>query len=137
MTFEDKLVVNMSFFDDTIESEEFKNLSINYDELKNIHTPLQAFKFLNIHTKFMMNAKPDLSRDDAMKNAKSNIAYHAAYYNDEVRERIERLFNCEHPLFGKISVLGPPTADEAIELGVRAGSNNFTTLEQLRKTKQS
>lgn len=33
--------------------------------------------------------------------AKSYIAYWSGYFEPEVRDRIEDLFDCEHPIFGK------------------------------------
>jgi len=48
--------------------------------------------------------------------AKCNLGYYAGYYSNEVRERVERLFNCSHPVFGSIKN-GIPTAKEAFELG--------------------
>ena len=47
---------------------------------------------------------------------KSNLAYWAGYYNDETRERVELLFACSHPIFGKASD-GTPTPEEAFAMG--------------------
>lgn len=49
--------------------------------------------------------------------AKRNIGYYAGYYDDETRKRVEKLFDCEHPLFGKIAEMGTPTTDEAYQCG--------------------
>jgi hypothetical protein len=48
--------------------------------------------------------------------ARVNLGYYAGYYDSETRERVERLFSCAHPIFGKASA-GTPTADEAFAAG--------------------
>ena len=53
--------------------------------------------------------------------AKANLGYWAGYYSDDTRRRIEKLFRCEHPVFGSIEKKGPPTAKEAFELGMKMG----------------
>ena len=126
---------NENFFQNTIEDEEFKKISITYDDVMKVQTPIEAFRMLNIHAKFMMDTQPEISRNEAIQKAKTNIAYHAAYYSDETRLRVETLYDCEHPIFGKFAQFGQPTSDEALELGIRMGQGNFKTLEQLRDEK--
>lgn len=58
----------------------------------------------------------NLSREEAENLERQNLGYYAGYYSEETRERIERLFNCSHPIFGPISK-GVPTAEEAFEMG--------------------
>jgi hypothetical protein len=48
---------------------------------------------------------------------KRNLGYFAGYYSHEVRERVERLFNCAHPVFGSIAKEGAPTTKQAFKLG--------------------
>jgi hypothetical protein len=67
---------------------------------------------------------------EGMKAAKSNLAYWAGYYSNEIRTQIEQVFDCEHPIFGKISQLGPPTSQEAFQCGVQQ-----VTLKELRAQK--
>lgn len=50
-----------------------------------------------------------------------NLGYFAGYYSDEVRERVERLFNCVHLIFGSIKENGRPTAAEAFHMGMTEG----------------
>lgn len=57
----------------------------------------------------------------------TNLGYFAGYYSDEVRQRVERLFNCSHPIFGSIKQNGRPTGKEAFECG-KSGQ----TLETVR-----
>lgn len=70
------------------------------------------------------------------KVIKGNLAYWAAYGSDERRERIERLYDCEHPILGSIKQLGSPTTEEAFELGMNRGKGDGPqTLNELRKSK--
>jgi hypothetical protein len=59
------------------------------------------------------------TRKEAEKTERQNLGYYAGYYDSATRGRVERLFDCAHPVFGKISEKGPPTADEAMEAGAR------------------
>jgi hypothetical protein len=61
------------------------------------------------------------SREEAEKYERDNIGYWAGYYDNETRERVERLFNCAHPVFGRIAEVGPPTPAEALAAGIARG----------------
>jgi exodeoxyribonuclease-5 len=61
------------------------------------------------------------SRPDAERIERANFGYYAGYYDNETRERVERLFNCSHPVFGKISAVGAPTTEEALQAGQESG----------------
>lgn len=56
--------------------------------------------------------KVEPRRDDmtAEQIAKTNLGYYAGYYDSETRERVERLFTCSHPIFGKITNGVPTTS---------------------------
>ena len=44
-------------------------------------------------------------RDDDMtaeEIARINLGYYAGYYDRETRKRVEELFSCVHPVFGKV-----------------------------------
>ena len=58
-------------------------------------------------------------RAKAEEIVNNNIAYFAGYCNKEVRERVERLFICSHPIFGGITKNGQPTAEESMWLGYK------------------
>ena len=60
-------------------------------------------------------AKP---REEAEKIERDNLGYFAGYYSEETRERIEKLFRCAHPFFGAIAEKGPPTPEEAFNMGM-------------------
>lgn len=61
------------------------------------------------------------TRAEAEALERSNLGYFAGYYDHETRARVERLFQCAHPIFGAIAEKGPPTPEEAFRLGVEAG----------------
>lgn len=62
------------------------------------------------------------SREEAEKIERSNFGYYAGYYSNATRERVERLFGCAHPIFGKISEVGAPTTEQAFEAGRKIGA---------------
>lgn len=53
--------------------------------------------------------------------ANHNIGYYAGYYGNEVRARVEELFECEHPVFGSIKEKGPVNPSEAFWIGYHMG----------------
>lgn len=63
-------------------------------------------------------------RASAESIERSNLGYYAGYGDSETRERIERLFRCAHPIFGKISQNGQPTAEQALQAGMDAAKTN-------------
>ena len=66
------------------------------------------------------------SREEAESIERQNLGYFAGYYDDETRERVERLFKCAHPIFGKISENGAPTPEQAFSMGIAAGEKIFS-----------
>lgn len=62
------------------------------------------------------------SREEAEQIERSNLAYFAGYYDSDTRARVERLFNCAHPVFGAIAEKGPPSPEEAFGLGYELAS---------------
>lgn len=58
-----------------------------------------------------------LSRGTAEQVQRDNLGYYAGYYDRETRIRVERLFHCAHPTFGKAEV-SVPTALEAFQAGI-------------------
>jgi len=62
------------------------------------------------------------SREKAEAIERSNLGYWAGYHDDATRERVERLFNCSHPVFGGLKEKGSPTPAEAFQAGVDAAA---------------
>lgn len=50
-------------------------------------------------------------REKAEWIERQNLGYYAGYYDKATRKRVERLFNCAHPVFGN----GAPTPEQANE----------------------
>lgn len=71
------------------------------------------FEDLVEHT---MRMRPT-DRGEAERIERNNLGYFAGYFDNETRERVERLFRCAHPIFGAIAEKGSPTAEEAFEMG--------------------
>lgn len=69
----------------------------------------------------LMSLPPHHSRQATETMVRVNLAYWAGYYGNDVRERVERLFYCSHPIFGAIVEKGAPTNKEALELGIAMG----------------
>lgn len=58
------------------------------------------------------------SRESAEANLRQSLGYYAGYYDEETRARVERLFACQHPVFGAIATSGPLTAEAALRRGL-------------------
>ena len=61
----------------------------------------------------------DMTQEEAETLERTNLGYYAGYYSHGTRLRVEKLFNCKHPIFGDASN-GPPTPEEAFKAGVDA-----------------
>jgi hypothetical protein len=62
-------------------------------------------------------SRHETPRVETEEAVRSYLGYYAGYYSNEVRERVERLFRCEHPVFGPIALNGPPSPETAFRLG--------------------
>jgi hypothetical protein len=62
----------------------------------------------------------DRLRGEAEQLERRNLGYYAGYYGADTRERVERLFKCAHPIFGKIAEHGTPVPEEAVARGIAA-----------------
>lgn len=103
-----------------------------YDPAMMVQTKEEATAYLDKLVRYQ--AAHGVSSDVATKSIKTNLAYWAAYGDNERRERVERLFECEHPYFGAIKDFGGLKTEEAMQLGLnRARSEGPQTLVELRK----
>ena len=65
-----------------------------------------AEQYLAAYVAFIQEALDAEPRSDgltAAEIASQNLGYYAGYYSRETRERVERLFNCAHPILGPAS----------------------------------
>jgi hypothetical protein len=42
------------------------------------------------------------TREKAEQIERSNLGYYAGYYDTETQKRVQKLFNCVHPVFGQV-----------------------------------
>lgn len=82
--------------------------------------------YIKFIDKFLIDDKNE-SKKTAEEIANANLGYWAGYYGDDVRRRVEKLFNCSHPIFGSIEENGAPTAEEAFKMGFDAGEKTTKT----------
>lgn len=59
-------------------------------------------------------------RDEAERLERENLGYYAGYYSQQTRERVERLFSAQHPIFG--SAVKVHTPDELFLKGALIGA---------------
>lgn len=85
-----------------------------------ITDPDHARSYFDALVRFHLARGHCSSREQAEVLVRQNLGYYAGYYSHEARERVERLFSCEHPVFGKASA-GSPTPEEALHAGMAAG----------------
>jgi len=96
---------------------------MKYEDAMEITTQEEADKFFKELVKEVMSENPGVSEEEVIQIQKSNLGYFAGYYSNETRERVERLFKCAHPYFGAIAEKGPPTPEEAFEMGIKIGAS--------------
>lgn len=77
----------------------------------------EADAYFEAMLRHVTSREPRLDREVAEKNLRDHIGYWAGYYSHETRLRVERLFRCEHPVFGP-AAKGPPGPEEAFRAGV-------------------
>lgn len=61
------------------------------------------------------------TREAAEIIERANLGYFAGYYDNETRARVEKLFQCAHPIFGSIADNGFVTVEEAYRKGFEMG----------------
>jgi len=56
--------------------------------------------------------------EEAESVQKENLGYYAGYFDTETMVRVHKLFDCEHPVLGKVkSQEDLPSPEEAFEMG--------------------
>ena len=115
---------------DTIERAKRMKVDVLFEKAMTVTTAEEAGPLLEQLIEAAMKDITSMKYEEAKTLIKENLGYMAGYYSHETRERVERLFDCEHPVFGKIAEKGPPTMEEAFKAGVRLG-------EEMRKRKEA
>lgn len=62
----------------------------------------------------IFSKKDNESLEASIKACKNNLVCYADFVSPESRDRIERLFDCEHPFFGSIAKNGIPSLEKQI-----------------------
>jgi hypothetical protein len=81
---------------------------------------MQYLKDYIAYIQSFLNKNPRPDNVTAEEIAKENLAYGAGYYDHQTRIRIEKLFNCIHPIFGA-AAKHTPTVKEAFNKGLELG----------------
>jgi hypothetical protein len=93
------------------------SISEKYGPAMSVTTQAEADAYFEVLVAHCMGLGND--RGEAEEIERTSIGYFAGYFPHEVRARVEKLFRCQHPVFGAIAVNGPPTAQQAYEAGCR------------------
>ena len=95
------------------------------DPAMKITDPEDAKQYKKAYVEYLdghLKNNPDPNGKSAEEVANSNLGYYAGYFSHEVRERVEKLFECAHPVFGSIKENGPPTPEQAFQTGLERGA---------------
>lgn len=108
-----------------------------YDPAMNIYTQEEADEYFEACVQHFLRLQMQdgfsPKRDLAEQIERTNLGYWAGYYDNETRARVEKLFNCAHPVFGAIAECGPPTPEEAFKMGMQwAGELKAKRQEQAK-----
>jgi hypothetical protein len=112
--------------------ESFKTL---LDDAMRAQTQDQAVLHLARIVGFLSTHWPDHTPEEIVTIALDNLGYWAGYAGRETRARVERLYGCEHPIFGTLAEHGEPSAELALEIGKRlcdAGGDRDKRAEVVR-----
>lgn len=90
-----------------------------YGPAMKIQDPDEAENYFKALVAWQMKTT-GVSQEEAERREKLNLGYYAGYYDTETRLRVEKLFQCAHPIFGS-AANGVPTAKEAFEMGKAVG----------------
>lgn len=90
------------------------------DPLFKITDKEEAKEYFNDYVQFLMHDDPDLSEEQALDVAKSNVGYWGGYQDIDTRMRIERLLDVEHPYLGKAKEK-QYTPEEILQMGIELG----------------
>lgn len=86
-----------------------------------VETKAEAVEIKNKLIEELKRGNPKINDEKALIIVNESIGYHAGYYSDLVRARVEEFFECEHPYFGSIREFGRPTAAQALQMGIDIG----------------
>jgi len=71
-----------------------------YNPAMEISDPDKAANYLDSLVERAMRVW-GLTREEAEMTERCNIGYHAGYFSEDMRRKVEKVFWCSHPVFGK------------------------------------
>ena len=86
-----------------------------YEPAMKMESAAAAAHYFELCVEHTMIVRPTDDRALAESIERQNLGYYASYYDHATRERVERLFSCEHPIFGPTS--NNVTPERAMRLG--------------------
>ncbi len=57
------------------------------------------------------------SREETEQIQRHNIGYYSGYFDPVTMARMQELFCCAHPVFGRVTTEGIPSPEQAVEAG--------------------
>lgn len=102
-----------------------KGLTIGdiYGPAMKIRSKRNAAAYLESLVEYIMKHAIDekhKTREGALALAKTNLGYYAGYYDRATVERVNELFDTEHPVFGREY----PTPEQAFNAGKKLGESS-------------
>jgi len=72
-------------------------------EIKDKDEAMQYLRDYSAYIADRLSRTPGKENEDAVAIARHNLGYWAGYYDKETQIRVQEIFNCIHPIFGKAS----------------------------------
>jgi len=92
---------------------EIKNIGDLVNGIASCQTQSDADDFFEAYVR-SFSARTDLNFNERVNLAQKNVGYLIGYLDTENRKRLYRLFNTQHPIFGR----SDPTPQEALTAGL-------------------
>lgn len=121
------------FYEDYNVSEIENDFKTLLTEAIEADTALRARICFNFLIKAYVKHNPNIDHEHAVKEVKNKLGYFAGYYSNEQRQRVEELYDVEHPILGRFSEMGAPTPSEAMQCGMLYVKDPTITLKKLRE----
>jgi len=89
----------------------------------------EAEKCFHALVAHLLNKSKFTPIDQIEDNIRSNISYLASHCSHDLRLKVESLYSCEHPWFGKATKDNPIAAIDAYKMGLAKGKEFMEELE--------
>jgi len=85
-----------------------------YHPAMKIKTKKEAQAYLGLLVQHNMSLAANRTQEEAIRIEKSNLGYFAGYYDAKTMNRVNKLFNTTHPVFG----CAAPSPEKALKIGM-------------------